>query len=135
MAHALIIDDNMAVSRAIQARLIGLGFDSFDHTWSEGQALLVAERRSPDLVVVGGELAGDTSASVAQRFAERFQAPILLVENGRCEVRRRVPEGRVVDGPFLLSDIDDAVAIARRERPHFAPPAMGAATAVRSQAA
>ena len=109
MAHALIIDDNMAVSRAIQARLIAMGFNSFDHTWSEGQALSVAQRRSPDLVVVGDEIAGGSATRVAQRFAERLPTPILVVSNGCCEVRRRLPGGPVVDGPFLLSDIDAAV--------------------------
>ncbi len=117
MTHALIIDDNMAVSRAIQARLIALGFNSFDYTWSESQALSVAQRHSPDLVVVGDEIAGSSPMHVAQCFSERFPAPILVVNHGRCEVRRRVPDGRVVDGPFLLSEIDAAVAVALRSWP------------------
>ena len=39
MGHALIIDDNIAVSRAIQSYLEPLGFASFDHAWTERQAI------------------------------------------------------------------------------------------------
>lgn len=46
MAHALIVNDNMIISRAIKDRLSNLGFDSFDHTFTEGQALSVASAAS-----------------------------------------------------------------------------------------
>lgn len=114
MAHALIIDDNRIVSRAIESRLTSLGFDSFDHTWTEAQALCVAACRPPDLVVIGDAISAGSPASAADLIAERLFAPILLVSAGQCEVRRRIPEGVTLDGPFLLSDIESAVAVARR---------------------
>ncbi len=46
--HALIIDDNVAVSRAIRDRLKQFGFVSFDWTWSEHQALKAAAVRRPE---------------------------------------------------------------------------------------
>jgi CheY-like chemotaxis protein len=123
MTHALIIDDNAVISRAVENRLVPLGFNSFDHTWTEKQALDAATARHPDLVVVGDSIAGGSPVRAAQRVAEQFGAPILLVAAGRCEVRRKIPAGAVLEGPFSLSDIDVAVAIARApERP--SPPAV-----------
>ena len=114
MTHALIVDDNRMISRAIENRLISLGFDSFDHTWTEAQALAVAACRPPDLVVIGDAVGGCSPASAAGHIAEQSDAPILLLASGRCEVRRRIPNGVTFDGPFLLSDIESAIAIARR---------------------
>lgn len=128
MAHALIIDDRRIVSRAIESCLSSLGFDSFDHTWTEAQALSVAACRPPDLVVVGDAISGDSPASIAGHIAENSDAPILLVEAGQCEVRRRIPDGVTRDGPFLLSDIDTAVAVARRS-PAVRPPDVATARA------
>lgn len=113
MTHALIIDDNMIISRAIEDRLVSLGFDSFDHTWTEAQAVEVALYRSPDLIVIGDSIACGSPVDAAQHIAARLGVPILMVKSDRCEVRRSLSNGTVVDGPFPLSDIDTAVAIAR----------------------
>jgi DNA-binding response OmpR family regulator len=120
MAHALIIDDNMSISRAIESRLTSLGFVSFDHTWTEAQAIEAARCRPPDLVVIGHSVACGSPGDAAQHIAAQFGAPILMVASGCCEVRRRLPEGATVDGPFLLSDIAAAVALARRPQPMLA---------------
>ena len=53
--HALIIDDNMVISNAIQKYLESAGFDSFDKAWTEAQALAAANQRSPDLIVIGDD--------------------------------------------------------------------------------
>lgn len=37
MCHAHILDDNMAIGRAIQDRLASLGLGSFDNAWTEKQ--------------------------------------------------------------------------------------------------
>lgn len=117
MTHALIIDENMTVSRAIKAWLGTLGFDSFDQTWTEDQAIAAADRRLPDIVVIGDKLSSGSPYTAARRIAERFTAPILLVAAGQCELRRRLPKGTVLDGPFPLSEIGSAVDLARKSGP------------------
>lgn len=112
MAHALIINDNMAVSRAIEDRLTKLGFDSFDHSFTKGQALSVAMCRRPDLVVVGDTVVGASPSVVADHVFKTFGTPIVQMASGRCEVRRQVLQGEIVTGPFSLSDLGTAVAIA-----------------------
>lgn len=112
MAHALIVNDKMIISRAIRDRLSNLGFDSFDHTFTEGQALSVAKCRKPDLVVVGDTVIGSASAVVADHIFETFGSPIVRLASGRCEVRKQVLQGETVTGPFSLTDIGAAIAVA-----------------------
>lgn len=113
MAHALIIGDNMIISRAIENCLISLGFNSFDRTLTEAQALAVAECRPPDLVVIDETVACGSASIVAEHMVEQFETPIILMTAGQCEVRRRLPQGAILNGPFLLSDMGNAVAAAR----------------------
>jgi DNA-binding response OmpR family regulator len=113
MSHALIIDDNMAVSRAIQSRLAAFGFDSFDHTWTEQQALKAAAQHRPDLIVVGDHVAGGSPFEVARELASTSEVPILAVTTDRFTLQRSLPENATIDGPYPLSELDAALASAR----------------------
>ena len=112
MSHALIIDDNRVVSRAIQSRLAAFGFDSFDHTWTEQQALDAADQRRPDLIVVGDHVAGGSPLEVAREVAWKSDAPMLTVTTDRFMFERALPHGAVVDGPYPLGELDAALGSA-----------------------
>jgi DNA-binding NarL/FixJ family response regulator len=113
MSHALIIDDNMVVSRAIQSRLAAFGFDSFDHTWTEQQALEAAAQRRPDLIVMGDHVASGSPLEVSREVASASSAPILTVTTDHFTFQRSVPDGATIDGPYPLSELDAALASAR----------------------
>jgi len=113
MCHALIIDDNMIISRAIEDRLLSLGFNSFDHTWTEEQAVAAAERRLPDLVVLGDSIEVGSALNAAHRIATRGNVPILMITANPYRLTRPFPEGVSFDGPFILNEIEAAVALAR----------------------
>lgn len=112
MSHALIIDDNMAVGRALQQRLSAFGFDSFDHTWTERQARTAAARRRPDLVVVGDHLASGSPFEVAREVAAANDVPILAVTTNRFMLGRAARGGAQVEGTYPLSELDAALASA-----------------------
>lgn len=112
MSHALIIDDNRLVSRAIQSRLMALGFDSFDHTWTGQQALEAAAQRRPDLIVVGEHVAGGSPLEVAREVAWQSAAPMLAVATDRFVFERALPEGVAIEGPYPLSELDAALSFA-----------------------
>lgn len=113
MPHALIIDDNMVVSRAIEDRLSAVGFDSFDHTWTERQALDSAAKRRPDLIVIGDHVAGGSPLEVARELSSVSEAPILAVTTDRFMFRRSIPEGARIDGPYPLNELDTTLASVR----------------------
>ena len=109
MSHALIIDDNLIVSRAIRDRLQAFGFDSFDHTWAEHQALEAAACHSPDLIVVGDSIAEGSPLELAGELARANDTPVLVVTAHRFMLRHRVPDGATVDGPYHLADLDEVL--------------------------
>jgi DNA-binding response OmpR family regulator len=110
MSHALIIDDNMVVSRAFRNRLTAFGYDSFDLTWTERQALEAAARHRPDLVVMGNHLASGSPLEVAREVASVNDAPILAVTADCSMFERFAPNGATIDGPHLLKELDAALA-------------------------
>ena len=117
MCHALIIDDNMVISRAIENRLVPFGFDSFDRTWAEHQAIEAAARHAPDLIVVGDSISHGSPIELARQIALSCDAPVLMVTSGRVQVERLVPAGTRIEGPFHVTQLDAAVesACAARE--------------------
>lgn len=112
MNHALIIDENMIVSRAIQSRLEGLGFTSFDHTWTEEQAVAAASRRAPNLVVIGDELESGSALGAARRISRELAVPVLMVTGDPIRAERRLAKVEAFEGPFLLNQIEEAVSAA-----------------------
>lgn len=112
MRHALIIDDNMAVSRAIRDRLSAFGFDSFDQTWTEQQARAAVALRRPDLIVAGDHFASGAPIEVAREVALATRAPVLAVTSERGTFQRSLPDDARVDGPYPLVQLDAALASA-----------------------
>lgn len=113
MNHALIIDDNMIVSRAIQNRLEGFGFTSFDHTWTEEQAVAAASRRAPSLVIIGDEVEAGSALGAARRISSELAVPVLMVTGDPVRAQRRLAKVDAFEGAFLLNQIEEAVTIAR----------------------
>jgi len=112
MPHALIIDDNMIVTRAIEQRLSQLGFRSFDHAWTEDQAFKAAGKRKPDLVVVGDRIASGSPIAAAEQLCTQYDAPALLVTARDKSRQGQLPEGASLIGPFPLSRLEAAVECA-----------------------
>lgn len=112
MHHALIIDDNMVISRAIQSRLEALGFASFDLAWTQQQALAAAERRRPDLIVIGDDIETGCAVEAARRITERHCVPVLMVTGDYGRAIERLEKEEALVGPFLLNEIEAAVELA-----------------------
>jgi two-component system, response regulator PdtaR len=112
MSHALIIDDNMIVSRAIKDRLVELGFKSFDHIWTEPQAIAAAAIRSPDLIVIGDSIENGSALDAACCIAIQRDTPVLMVTADPVRARKRLDQRASFDGPLLLNEIESAVELA-----------------------
>jgi CheY-like chemotaxis protein len=115
MSHALIIDDNMLISHAIRSYLEPLGFTSFDSTWTEEQAVAAAHEHTPDLIVVGDELAVGSSLAAAQRISKWLSVPVVMLTGDPVRAQKRLKHACSFEGPFMLNQIEEAVALARNE--------------------
>lgn len=110
MCHALLIGDNMIVSRAIENRLMPHGFDSFDRVWARSQATEAAALRPPALIVVGDSIADGSPLEVARRIAISCDVPIFIVTSGRVQLERYRPAGTQITGPFHIVQLDAVLA-------------------------
>lgn len=113
--HALIIEDNMIVGHAIEQQLIRLGFQSFDHAWTEKQAVDLARRHLPDLVVVGDTLETGSPMAAARKISEFGDVPILLATADSFQAKRQLPADASLKGPFRIDQLGAAIDLAGSE--------------------
>lgn len=116
MRHALIIDGNRLVARAIQQYLEPLGFHSFDHSWTQRQAFEAASRRTPDMIVIGDDTGGG-ALEAAKTIAADASVPVLMVSNDSEHVARQLEQAATFAGPFRLDQIDEALTVALAREP------------------
>lgn len=112
MSHALIIEQNILIGKELSERLKNLGFDSFDHVWTEEDAVAIADIRKPDLVLVGDNLEAGDAIEAARRISQKHDIPILLVTSNSFHIKQRMTEGAVLEGPFAFNKIPEAFQVA-----------------------
>jgi hypothetical protein len=66
---------------------------------------------------IGDTIAQGSPMGVARRIAQVHGSPVVLITAANCALYRMAPEGVSVTGPFRLSRIDSAVALARQLEP------------------
>ncbi len=115
MPQALIIEANMVVGCELSKRLAELGFDNLDHVWTEEDAVAMAVRHPPDLVVVGDEIDEGDGVSAARRICATRDVPVLLVTRDSLRVCERLTQGAVLDGPYSFSKLPEAVCTAQND--------------------
>ena len=108
--HALIMDDNVAVSRAIRDRLASVGCESFDWAWAEHQAVRAAAARRPDLIVAGDTIVEGSPLTLAGELASSNRVPLLAIATQSFMFQRQTPVGEILDGPYALIELDHALA-------------------------
>jgi hypothetical protein len=113
MPHALIIGNDGAVSRTIEQALAAIGFDSFERAWSEAGAVAAAERRVPDLVVVGEALDQGCPIGAARSISGAHGVPVLMAARPALP-RRPLPADARLSGPFPVRALAEAVHEAGR---------------------
>ena len=76
--RVLIVDDERAIRRFLNAALTAHGYDVFEATTGE-DALAAAVTRRPDLIILDLGLPGIDGIEVTQRLREWSQVPILVL--------------------------------------------------------
>lgn len=122
MSHALIIEDNMIVSRAIEQQLAEAGFDSCDHAWTEQRALDLARKRFPDLIVVSDDLDRGAGLGAARKISQDRDVAILLATTDSLHARRHLADDASLQGPYRLDQIGSAVNAALQSTSRDAAP-------------
>ncbi len=109
MTHALIIEDNMIVGHAIEQQLAQAGFRSFDHAWTENQAIGHAERHMPDLVVIGDGIEEGSAMAAARAIGRRGAVPVLLATTDPFRTSDHLPPDLAIHGPCRIDEIERTI--------------------------
>jgi two-component system, response regulator PdtaR len=112
--HALIIEDEFLTAQLIEDRLRDLGFTSFAFAMDEEEAISAAHARCPDLITSDVQLASGCGIDAVQRICDQNPIPILYITGTAMLVRERCPSAVVIQKPFGLADLRDAVRDARK---------------------
>lgn len=112
--HALIIEDEFLTAQLIEDRLRDLGFTSFAFAMDEEEAIAAAAERCPDLVTADVQLSSGCGIDAVQRICDQKPIPVLYITGTAMTVRERCPWAVVIQKPFGMADLRDAVREARK---------------------
>lgn len=112
--HALIIEDEFLTGQLIEDRLRDLGFTSFAFAMEEEEAVSAARERCPDLVTADVQLTSGCGIDAVQRICDEKPIPVLYITGSAMMVRDRCPWAIVIQKPFGMADLRDAVRQARK---------------------
>lgn len=107
--HALIIEDETFTSLAIQAVLADNGYTSFDHAGSFEEAVAAVTRRCPDLITSDVGLAPGNGVDAVLEICARRPIPVIFITGTGAEARKRCPGFIVIDKPFVVGRVADAI--------------------------
>ena len=107
--HALIIEDEPFISLAIRDVLSDNGCTSFDFAASFEAAIAAAHERCPDLITADVCLAPGNGIDAVEAICAAKPAFVIFITGTGAEARHRCPGRIVIDKPFTVSQIDEAV--------------------------
>jgi two-component system, response regulator PdtaR len=107
--HALIIEDDYLIGRAIEDALSGMGFLSFSFARSQDTAVSAVAADRPDLITADLRLLpGDGIDAVAAIRADR-KIPVVFITGFAEDVLERLPDAIVVQKPIKTAELRFAV--------------------------
>ena len=107
--HALIIEDEFLVAELIADKLRQLGFTSFAFAMDEQEAVAAARERCPDLITSDVELVKGCGIDAVQQICEEEPIPVLYITGSAVKVRDRFPWAIIIQKPFGMADLREAV--------------------------
>lgn len=112
--HALIIEDQFLTAELIEDRLRNLGYTSFSFAMDEEEAVAAASHRCPDLITSDVQLSRGCGIDAVRRICDEKPIPALYITGTAMLVRERCPWAVVIQKPFGMADLCEAVRNARR---------------------
>ena len=113
LMHALIIEDEFLTAQLIEDRLRELGFTSFAFAMDEEEAVEAARGKCPDLITSDVELLRGCGIDAVQQICDENPIPVLYITGSAARVRERCPWAIIIQKPFGMADLREAVKEAR----------------------
>jgi DNA-binding response OmpR family regulator len=128
MRHLLLVDDDALMRRSLSFNLQQSGYRTSSAANAE-DALLLAQRDSPDLVLLDIGLPGMDGLEALKRFKDRFAVPVIFLTSRRRELDEvlglELGADDYVTKPFDLDVLLARIKVAlRKSEPQTAPSAV-----------
>ena len=107
--HALIIEDDSAISMNIEDALRDSGCTSFDVASSYDEAVDAATQRCPDLITADVQLAPGCGVEAVAAICGRKPIPVIFITGTPAEAQKRFPNHPMISKPFVAAQIAAAV--------------------------
>lgn len=111
--HALIIEDEPLIAMSIEDALRPCGYSSFDFAGSAGEAVAAARLHCPDLITSDVQLAAGCGIDAVAEICCAEAIPVVFITGIAGDVQDRLAGHVVVDKPFIMGQIAQAVRRAR----------------------
>ena len=108
-AKILVIEDEAMISLLIEDMLLELGYSTIWLATSVAQALASIAERRPDVAVLDVNLGGERAYPVAERLAELDIPFVFATGYGRFGVDARWSARPVIQKPYNIETLDEAL--------------------------
>lgn len=109
MSHALIIEDNLVIAFSIEAALRELGYSACEIATSVEESITAAYSQCPDLIVADHMIVGGTGTEAVLEICSDKAIPVVFVSASGPEIQEVLPEALIVDKPFTISVLEEAI--------------------------
>jgi CheY-like chemotaxis protein len=117
-----IVEDEIFTAEALKFDLVEVGFEVCELASSGEEAIAIAEKEQPDVVLMDLRLYGKMNGIEAAKIIhERFSIPLIFMSGySKKEIRERVGKTvfpfRVVEKPVLVFEIMEAMEFLMKEK-------------------
>ena len=109
----VIAENNAIIAMDLADLLIGMGHDICAIARTEAEAVAAAERVSPDLMIVDGELDSGSGVAAMRRILVHGHVAHFYITGAAQSILADAPDAIVVEKPFTMLDLQRGIDAAR----------------------
>lgn len=113
----LVVEDDEIIAMLLAETLEDLGYSVCATAATEQDAITAAHQHAPDLMIVDVGLSQGSGIDAVAAISRTRAVPHIFVTGDTVSVRSRMPEAIVLQKPFLLPELEAAIAMALAQRP------------------
>jgi two-component system, response regulator PdtaR len=106
----LIVEDEIFIGMLIEEALESLGYKICAIVSTEADAVIQAELHQPDLIIVDAGLRVGSGISAVETILTKRNVPHVFVTGDRRKVQSIRPDAVILEKPFFVPDLVDAIA-------------------------
>jgi two-component system, response regulator PdtaR len=107
--RVLVIEDDPVIAMLLAELLAGMGHDVCATAATEADAVIAATRYRPDLMIVDAGLGQGSGVSAIEEILRARRIAHVFLTGDVAKVQLRKPDAVVVQKPFRLSELANAI--------------------------